>query len=224
LNVVAHELNTPLASLKGRTQLLVRRLKGRGAHAPELLAAMADELAFDVRRMERLVKDLQDAARLETHQIELHMSRCDLRALCQQAVREHMTAGRRFVTVAIPRAAVEVEADPDRIAQVLGNLLSNALKYSPTERPVTLRLRREGRHARVTVEDEGPGIAPEALPHVFERFYRAGGSAAQDGTGVGLGLGLFISHSLIERHGGEMGVESTVGVGSTFWFTLPLPG
>jgi signal transduction histidine kinase len=102
------------------------------------------------------------------------------------------------------------------------NLLSNALKYSPPPSPVELRLRREGEEAVVSVRDEGPGIPCEALSYLFERFYRVPGVRAQHGSSVALGLGLYISRTLVERHGGRMGVRSEPGQGATFWFTLPL--
>lgn len=127
---------------------------------------------------------------------------------------------------------MEVEADRDRVGQVIANLLSNALKYSPADRPVTLSLAPVGQPAgpdmppasfvRVSVRDEGPGIPQAALSRVFERFYRVPSIDVQSGERRGLGLGLYICRQLVERHGGQVGVDSVVGRGSTFWITLPL--
>ena len=102
------------------------------------------------------------------------------------------------------------------------NFLTNALKYSAQDRPVTVRLRKRGDRARLEVVDRGPGLTAEQQQRVFERFYRAPGVEQQAGSGVGLGLGLYICATIIERHGGSLGVESTVGEGSSFWFELPL--
>ena len=150
--------------------------------------------------------------------------------------------------VNLPNEPVMVEADRDRIAQVLANLLSNADKYSPVDRPITLTLRLEHSasldrdianagdadiavspgvgawQARVLVQDEGPGIPKEEQEHIWDRFHRVRGIHAQSSGGAGLGLGLYISRQIIEQHGGTIGVDSTPGKGSTFWFTLPQAG
>ena len=218
LNVVSHELKTPLTSIKALAQVSYRRVR-RGKPVDE---RHLERLEQDVSRMERLVNDLLDAGRLETGNLTLDLERLDLAAVCEQVAEEEMAATGRLVTLRLPDAAVEVEADALRVAQVLTNLLSNALKYSPTDAPVTLTLRREVGVARVDVTDAGQGIAPEALPWLFERFYRAPGTQVLHGSGVGLGVGLYISRKLVERHGGRISVESVPGQGTTFTFTLPL--
>ncbi|HEV7126636.1 MAG TPA: ATP-binding protein, partial [Ktedonobacterales bacterium] len=218
LSVVSHELKAPLTALKIRAQVLVRHAeRGRVVAAHEL-----KELDSDVRRMERLVNDLNDAARMENVLLELTHTRFDLSDLCQREAEEQMVATGRVVSLALPRGPVAVAGDIARIRQVLANLLSNALKYSPADRPVTVSLRRRGGQVRVAVVDQGPGIPAAALPNLFERFYRVPGVDVLHGSGVGLGLGLYISRALIDQHGGRMGVESTPGHGATFWFTLPL--
>lgn len=233
LGIVAHDLGNPLAALKARLQLLQRQVaQGK---APE--ASALDSLSETVARMDRLVKDLRDAEAIEGGQLTLHRDRCDLTHLCRAEVAAARAASGRQIELELPEGAVEVEADRDRIGQVVANLLSNALKYSPTDRPVTLTLERieaDGTEAappdappqpasvRVSVRDEGLGIPPDALPHLFERFYQVPGIEARPGESRGLGLGLYICRQLIEGHGGRIGVESTVGQGSAFSFTLPL--
>jgi signal transduction histidine kinase len=117
---------------------------------------------------------------------------------------------------------VPVNVDRDRIGQVLSNYLSNALKYSPAEQPVMVGLDAEGMEARVWVHDEGPGVPLADQERIWDRFYRVAGIEPQHGSSVGLGLGLHISRSIIERHGGQVGVESVPGAGATFSFLLPV--
>ncbi len=118
-----------------------------------------------------------------------------------------------------------VFADADRLAQVVTNYVSNALRYSSPDQPVTVGLevdRLAEPAARVWVQDGGPGVPPEEQERIWERFYRVSGTPHRDGSSVGLGLGLSISRNIIERHGGQVGVDSVPGRGATFWFRLPL--
>ena len=121
-----------------------------------------------------------------------------------------------------PAEPIEAEVDVERISQVLLNLLSNARKYSPKEAPITVRLERRDQHCRITVQDRGVGIPAEQVPHLFERFYRVPGVEVQTGSSSGVGLGLYIVHTIVERHGGHVSVESRVGEGSIFSVCLPL--
>ena len=113
-------------------------------------------------------------------------------------------------------------ADADRIGQVVTNYLTNALKYSPVDRPIEVFLAIEGQMARVSVQDEGPGLSPAEQQAIWERFYQVERIKVQSGSGTGLGLGLYICQTIIEQHQGKVGVQSSPGEGSTFWFSLPL--
>jgi signal transduction histidine kinase len=117
---------------------------------------------------------------------------------------------------------VLILADADRIAQVLINYLTNALKYSPETEPIEIGLEVQKRRARVWVRDHGLGLPLAEQEHIWERFHRAKGVKVQSGSGVGLGIGLFISRTIIELHHGQVGVQSSPGQGATFWFSLPL--
>jgi signal transduction histidine kinase len=129
----------------------------------------------------------------------------------------------RTIVLSLELDQLLVTADAGRIEQVLGNYLSNALKYSPEGTSVSVSLSACSERVRVAVMDQGPGLPPEEQQRIWERFRRVAGMKTLDGSGVGLGLGLYICKTIIELHGGEVGVESCVGDGSTFWFTLPLP-
>jgi signal transduction histidine kinase len=115
-------------------------------------------------------------------------------------------------------------ADTQRIGQAVTNYLTNALKYSPADRPVTVGLQVDDQQAQLWVRDQGPGLAPEEQEQIWERYYRVQGIEVQSGSGVELGLGLHVCRTIIELHQGQVGVQSTPGQGSTFWFRLPLVG
>jgi signal transduction histidine kinase len=177
-----------------------------------------------IKRLDRLVGDLLDASRVRENRLDLKRARVDLAAIMRDAVEEQRQAHpKRRIWLEIEAAEpVLVEVDPDRVGQVVSNYLSNALKYSRSDQPVTAIMQVEDDQARVSVRDEGVGISEPELEHIWERFYRVPGIGHQSGSQVGLGLGLYISHDVVLRHGGHVGVRSTPGGGSTFWFSLPL--
>lgn len=222
LRMVSHELRAPLTIVRLATQLLESRLAKGDIPTRQQLNDLIEHLNRGFSLMERFVTDLVDVARLETGQLALFLARCNLRQICEEVAADQAVIAGRVVERELPRIPVVVRADPVRLAQVLANLLSNALKYSPGGRSVTLRLSEQGGRARVDVRDEGPGIPPEAVLHIFERFYRVPGIPVQHGSSVGLGLGLYISRELIHLQGGELTVESVPDAGSTFSFTVPL--
>ncbi len=241
LSIASHELRTPLTSAKANLEIVARRfarlLGSPGEDVEALLAHLRPlervlergESALD--RLGRLVEDLLDVSRIQSGQLEMRPRRVELAELVREATEEEAQAwqGREVRLEGLLRAdgaaaspAVWVDADPDRIRQVVINYLSNALKYAPPERPVVVRLEASASVARVSVRDEGPGLTPVQQVRLFERFYRVEGIEHQQKSGIGLGLGLYIARTIVERHGGQIGVESALGKGSTFWFTLPL--
>jgi signal transduction histidine kinase len=220
LSIASHELRTPLTSLKALTQLTRRQLERSGSPAAAHLARMEHSIV----RMEQLINDLLDVSRIEAGKLAIRPEPCQLQRLCQQVIDEQVMAMEHAVRFDAPREPLEAEVDVDRLSQVLTNLLSNAFKYSPPDCPVTLTLRQEGEMALFSVHDEGSGIPPEELAHIFDRFYRVPGIEVQRGSGVGLGLGLYICREIVERHGGKIWAESSVGQGSTFFVVLPLAG
>jgi signal transduction histidine kinase len=232
LGIASHELKTPLTSLQGNIQLIARRL-----NRVELEQAQAEDLVPLVRmastlierserslgRLGRLIDDLLDDSRIRQGHLEHRLEVCDLAVVVQEAVEEQrLLAPNRTILLGLPEAPVAILADPGRIGQVVTNYLTNAHKYSPEDRPVEVGVQTESQHGRAWVRDQGPGIFEHEQGHLWERFHRVPGMNVQCGSGVGLGLGLHISKSIIEWHHGTVGVDSVPGEGSTFWFTLPL--
>jgi signal transduction histidine kinase len=187
---------------------------------------MLQQVDVQIGRIERLTSDLVDVSRIQAGRLDMQLTPCDLVPIVVDAVREQsLTAPARSIDVDVPPgAAVPVLADADRIGQVVTNYLTNALKYSADDEPVTVGLEVDGAMARVSVHDAGPGIPAAEQERIWERFYRVPGLEHRSGSGIGLGMGLYISRTIVERHHGHVGVESHPGSGSTFWFTLPLLG
>jgi len=214
---VAHELRTPLSVIRGKLEGV---LDGVYPSTPEHLSPILEE----IKLLARLVEDLHLLSLAETGQLPLEKRTTDVGALLRDAqVNFSPQAADRGVTLALdlPSDLPEVMADRRRIAQVLGNLLTNALRHTPSGGRVTLSAAGNEKTVRVTVTDTGAGIPPEDLPYIFERFWR--GEKSRSRAGGGAGLGLAIAKHLIQAHGGQIGVESPSegGEGTTFYFTLP---
>lgn len=218
IGVVSHELRTPLTSVKLQTQLLAKQV----AKGDKPVGGRLDVIRRGVARMEWLVEDLLSLSAIQSGALAMHREKSDLGAICRMAAEEQTLITRRGVSLDLPSEPVRAVVDSHRIQQVLNNLLSNALKYSPPERPVTLRLRRGDGEIVASVRDEGPGIPADALPHLFEQFYRVPGMEVSAGSCTGLGLGLYISRAIVERHGGRIEVDTELGRGTVFSVHLPL--
>jgi signal transduction histidine kinase len=216
LSAAAHDLKTPLTTLIARAQLLERRAL-RTPDAPADLPSI-QLLVREGQRLKRLVTELLDAARTEQGRLVGDRSAVDLAALardvCERLDREQQ---RCVVEASEP---VVGSYDEVRIHQLLENLVENALKYSPNGGMVRVRVWYEDAQARLTVTDSGIGIPQDDLPHIFDRFYRAGN--VDDRRFAGMGLGLFICRGIVEQHGGRIWVTSRPGRGSIFHVTLPL--
>ncbi len=219
LSIASHELKTPLTPLSLRLANLERRLERGEKVDPSLLRNARQYLV----RLTTLINDLLDASRIEAGRLALHPEPTRLDGLVEHVI-HGMEAyrGERHIEFSHPEEAVQVHGDPYRLEQVLANLLENALKYSPDGGTVRVRLRVTGDVALLSVHDEGIGIPPEDQKLLFDRFFRARNASSR--SFGGLGLGLYISRDIVERHGGRIWVESEVGRGSTFFVALPLLG
>jgi PAS domain S-box-containing protein len=230
LGMVSHELRTPLTAIVGFLELAllcVERLAGASLMGTdELLSTLEAMLQQAQRQAEietRLVAELLDVSRMEMQKFEISLQQCNLTKIVQQVVaNQQQVAPTRRIELAMPaQVVVPVEADADRIEQVLTNYLTNAYKFSPADQVVRVQLSVEGLMARVSVRDQGSGLTLEQQQLVWDRFYQAE-TARQQGSDGGLGLGLYIVRTIIAQHQGQVGVESRPGQGATFWFMLPL--
>ncbi|MEB3197523.1 MAG: MASE1 domain-containing protein [Candidatus Sericytochromatia bacterium] len=215
---VSHELRTPLTSIKGYAEFLEDGLAG--ALTPEQQAFLS-QIQSSTTRLERLVDDLLDFARMDAGTFSLRLDTVDLRhtlARAAESLQPLIGEARLSLETQAPDTPLLVRMDAQRIEQVLINLLNNAVKFTPPGGKIRIELRQENTQARCEVSDTGPGVAEADLPRLFRRFSQI------DGRGIGTGLGLSISQALVVAHGGEMGVRSELGQGSTFWFNLPLAG
>jgi len=213
---IAHELRTPLTVIQGDLQAI---LDGVFEPTPETIASIHEESLL----LSRLIHDLRELSLAEAGELPLHKQRVDLRDVVQQTaqvVQPRLEAKGIELRVELSEEPLPAEADPQRIRQVLLNLLSNAERHTPEGGRIAVRAERRDGEARVSVSDTGPGIPPGDLPYVFERFWR--GDRSRTRTSGGTGLGLAIAKQLVEAHGGRIGVESAPGRGATFTFALPL--
>ncbi|MCP3166117.1 ATP-binding protein [Myxococcus qinghaiensis] len=215
---VAHEFRTPLTSLRMAVHLVAEGMVGAVTEKQADLLFAARE---DCERLQGIVDDLLDLSRIQAGQLRLEVRRVSPEELVDAALDSQRAAAAERGVRLVKQVGLDVESvdvDPDRLGLVLGNLVGNGVKHTPAGGEVEVRVAREGTRVRFEVRDTGEGIAPEQQGRIFEKFYRAPGAPVG-----GAGLGLSIAKEIVQAHGGELGVVSAPGRGSTFWFTLPQP-
>lgn len=228
--MAAHDLRAPASATKLRVQLAQRQLvtaaaqvhpdSGKQALMFAKVAAALQTTEHDLDRLLRLLKQLLDVSRARAGTLALERRRCDLGELVRERVEDQrLLTPERTLTLDLPSGQpMVVDADADRLGQVVSNYLSNAVRYSPEDQPIEVAVRAQGGRARVEVRDHGRGVAPEERESIWSRFQRA--QSAREASG--LGLGLYIARMIVELHDGRVGVESEPGQGSTFWCAMPL--
>jgi signal transduction histidine kinase len=235
LTLASHELRTPLTGIMGNIQVaqrrlerLKRQLENQPEHVKDSLEAAREPLAFaseSARLQQRMINAMIDDARIQARTLLLYNKPLDLLSLVRECIAEQQKLAPEDRIVLETRtlgSEVTVYADAERLKQVLRTYLENARRSSPDEQPITVQLVVENRMVRVAVRDEGAGISLEEQERLWDRFYRARGSAVQQELDLSLGLGFYLCRALIELHHGQVGVQSTPGHGATFWFSLPI--
>ena len=218
LALASHELRTPLTALLGSLELLITRLR-KESDSPRL-GALAGTALEAGQRLQRLIDDLVDVSRLANGKLRLIVAPTDLALVTSEAVAAARSlAAERPVRLEGADAPLLVLGDALRLEQVLLNLLTNAFTHAPGS-PVEITVRRVDGEAQVRVSDHGPGIAPDALPNLFSRFYQ--GAGTQPRSFGGMGLGLYIAREIAEAHGGSIEVQSALGEGAAFTVHLPI--
>jgi signal transduction histidine kinase len=220
LSIASHELKNPLTSLLGNAQLLQRRL-ARSGTASDRDQHTITLIINQAARLNKLLTTLLDVSQMERGQLSIEHVPLDLCELVQRVVNDvQSTLTLHTITATTAGAPMLIEGDVLRLEQVLQNLIQNAIKYSPAGGHIAVALEQREQLACVTVTDEGIGIPQQALPQLFERFYRA---AQLDTSGIsGLGIGLYVVKEIVTLHGGTITVTSAEGVGSTFTLSFPL--
>jgi signal transduction histidine kinase len=233
VSIVSHELRTPLTTIKGYAQHLIRRIERRlrsiSLTQPANVVAELPE-SYDLRslnivqsqteHLERLVNDLLDLSRVQWGELHLQYSSFYLADVLAESVRQaQISADEHTIFLDIEAQDSKLVADKSRIGQVVGNILDNAIKFSPQGKQVTVTLKEQGHEYLVSISDRGIGVSPDFFDHIFERFYRVRNTASRQYSGIGMGL--YIAKAIVEAHGGRIWLSSHQGMGSTFYFTLP---
>ncbi|HEU5145434.1 MAG TPA: PAS domain S-box protein, partial [Chryseosolibacter sp.] len=217
IGIASHELKTPVTSIKAYTELLQERLEKTG-HEENVM--LINKLGSQVDRLVELIRNLLGTTRIAEGKMVLNLETLDLRELVKEQIEEFKRFSNKHKFVLKSSDVRPVDADRERITQVLTNLLSNAVKYSPDGGKVGVTIEEEDNEVKVTIADKGVGIADDAKDRIFDRFFRA--STATNETQPGMGLGLYITAGIVHRHGGTISFESKIGKGSKFWFILPI--
>lgn len=215
ISIASHELKTPVTSLKLSLQLLNRM---REDPSVTMFPRLIDQANRSMDKITSLLDDLLNVTRMSEGQLLLNKVPFNIFAMLNQCC-SHIREQGKYEIIVRGDEKLQINADEHRIEQVVVNFVNNAVKYAPDSKVIELIIEKQGEQAKIAVKDTGPGIDPDKLAYLFDRYYRSDYEGKQYS---GLGLGLYISSEIIKRHEGEIGVDSKPGEGSTFWFKIPL--
>lgn len=214
ISIASHELKTPITSLKGTLQLMDKMKNG---YPDPLMHKMIDRANRNINKTISLIDDLLNVGRINEGQLYLNKKRSVISELIKECC-SHIKYETGYDLLIEGDSSIVADIDEGRIEQVIINFINNAIRYAPESKLIYIGYEKSGSKIKISVTDQGPGISPEKLPYLFERYYQVKNNKSGD---AGLGLGLYICSEIIKKHNGEIGVESALGKGSTFWFTLP---
>jgi two-component system, OmpR family, phosphate regulon sensor histidine kinase PhoR len=217
VNIASHELKTPLTSMKLYIDSLSNRLKDQ---VDSKSMRTLKGIQYQTERLQDLVSDLLDVSRIQTGKLHFEKEKFSLDKMINETVEELQRSTKGQKIIYSKKTSITVNADKFRISQVMTNLLTNAIKYSPPDTNIVISTKKNGKYVFVSVQDQGLGIDKSEHKKIFERLYQVGD--AKEKTYPGLGMGLYISKEIIKRHRGNIWVESEKGKGSKFFFSLPL--
>lgn len=216
IGVASHELKTPVTGIKAYSEILTAMMDNS---MPTTIVQLVTRMNVQVSKLTKLIDSLLNTSRISDGQLTLQLDPLDLTGLLEECVHQGQLTTSKHRIVFTGDKLLPVLADAERLAQVLDNLISNAIKYTPKGGEILVRAEDRGTCARISVRDSGVGISKGEQPRIFNRFYRIKGTSA--GTVSGIGLGLYICREIIEKHKGQIMVESVPDEGSTFYFELP---
>ena len=223
LSRASHELKTPITVIRGQVYLVLRLLS---KHATEISTELAplhtrmEKIDAQTNRLQTLISDLLDLSSFQAMSLPLRLTECNLQSLCDEIVDDQRALSGRHFDLEVPSHPLIFQADCLRVSQVITNLLTNAIKYSPDDSVIGIRVSQEQSSVLLQVHNDGPAIPEEEQTTIFEPFYRL--TNAQSSSKKGSGLGLSITKEIVERHNGQIWVESSEGQGTTFFVQLPL--
>lgn len=222
LSMASHELKTPLTSIRGQAQLGILRMAKQAELPAELvpLRTVLERIDLQSHRLHNLVDDLLDLSILSSGKMTLRPTLCDVEAICREIISEQQSLSGRTIQLKVPLSPVALQADCERLSQVITNLVTNAIKYSPEDSVIQVSVSQSNTSVLIQVHNQGSTISPEQQASIFEPFYRT--PDAQSSSKKGWGLGLAISKQIVERHGGHILVTSSQESGTTFTIELPL--
>jgi PAS domain S-box-containing protein len=215
ISVASHELKTPITTMKASLQLMNRMISNEKDFPSKILKLSQDAEKYTAK-LSHMVGDLLNLSNFEQGEMTLNKTKFRFSDLINECC-NHVQLDGKYTIAYKGDLSVEIVADQYKIDQVLVNLVNNAIKYAPESSKITVKADSLKKFHRISVTDEGKGIPEENIPHLFERYYQINKKAKNSG----LGLGLYISAEIIRAHGGDIGVKSQVGTGTTFWFTIP---